>query len=73
MAAPTNHVIARAAIRLRGARAALRMVTPGAEFQSVTLQHDSTGGPSHFGDFRNIFPLNTADDQKKSHHLRAGP
>ena len=56
-----------------GPGAALRMVTPGTEFQSVTLHHDSTGGPWHFGDFRNIFPLNIADDQKKSHHLRAGP
>ena len=30
-------------------------------------------GPWHFGDFRNIFLPNIAEDQKKSYDFSAGP
>ena len=30
-------------------------------------------GPWYFGDFCNIFLSNIGEDQKKSHHLSAGP
>ena len=32
-----------------------------------------TRGPWHFADFRDIFLLDIGEDQKKSHHLSAGP
>ena len=29
--------------------------------------------PWHFGDFRNVFPPNIVEDQKKSYDFRSGP